>query len=36
MAIIQDFSKGYIGKATSGKVGHELNETGIAFEQPGA
>lgn len=28
-AMIQDFSKGYTGKATSGKVSHELNQTGI-------
>lgn len=34
--MIQDFSKGYIGKGTSGKVGHELNQTDRAFEQPGA
>lgn len=34
--MIRDFSKGYTGKATSGKVGYELNQTGVAFEQPGA
>lgn len=34
MAMIQEFSKGYTGKATSGKAGHELNQTGVAFKQP--
>jgi len=36
MAMIQDFSRDYMGKATGGKGGHELNQTGAAFEQPGA
>lgn len=34
MAMIQEFSKGYTGKATSGKAGHEFNQTDVAFKQP--
>lgn len=32
MVMIHNFSKGYIDKTTSGKVGHELYQTGTGFE----